>query len=200
LSYAAHLAWPTPTPAGLASPWTACEYADVVRSMIVAFKERQVTSLADDLGGLLASALRAAVPHPLRSAPLIVVPVPSRRTAVRERGHDSTLVLARQAASHLRAEGCFVAVHPLLRSRRAVADQAGLTAVDRARNLHGSMDCSARALRRLGRRHDRVVAVVIDDVLTTGATAREAQRALEAVGLPIFAIATVAATRRRLAQ
>ncbi len=200
LSGDARQAWPSPTPPGLATPWTTCEYADVARAMIVAFKERHVTGLAADLGDLLATALRGAVADQLRSAPVIVVPVPSRRAAIRERGHDATRLLAERAAWGLRSEGRLVEVHRLLRSRPGVADQAGLSAAERARNLQGSMACSTRALRRLGRRHDRVAVVVIDDVLTTGATAREAQRALEGVGLPITAIATIAATRRRLSD
>jgi predicted amidophosphoribosyltransferase len=59
------------------------------------------------------------------------------------------------------------------------------------------MCCPSRSLRRLGARHPRGLAVICDDVLTTGATAREAQRALEASGVTVLGIATVAATRRR---
>ena len=87
------------------------------------------------------------------------------------------------------------AVAPLLRLRPGVADQAGLRAGERARNLAGSMWCPSRSVARVAGVSARVV--VCDDVLTTGATAREAQRALEAVGLRVEAIATVAATRRR---
>jgi len=78
-----------------------------------------------------------------------------------------------------------------------VADQAGLDAAARFDNLAGSLHCPSAGLRRLRAWRRAVRVVVCDDVLTTGATAREAQRALEAVGLPVTGVATVAATRRR---
>jgi predicted amidophosphoribosyltransferase len=73
-----------------------------------------------------------------------------------------------------------------------VRDQATLDAGQRAANLAGSMRCRRpRATDRGG------VVVVVDDVLTTGSTVREAQRALEAAGLVVSGVAAVAATRRR---
>ncbi len=101
----------------------------------------------------------------------------------------------RRAASRVRRERP-AGVAPLLVSRGA-ADQAGLDAGDRATNMAGSMHCPSAALARVGRRWSRAHVLVCDDVLTTGSTAREAQRALEAVGLPPVAVAAVAATRRR---
>ena len=95
------------------------------------------------------------------------------------------------------ADGYDVIVQRLLRLRPGVVDQAGLGAAERAANLAGSMTCPGAGLRRLGARRSRVRAVVCDDVLTTGSTAREAQRALEAVGLEVAGVAVVAATRRR---
>ena len=83
---------------------------------------------------------------------------------------------------------------------RGAADQAGLDARGRAANVAGSMRCPSAALARLARRRGTAYVVVCDDVLTTGATAREAQRALEAVGLSPVAIAAVAATRRTARQ
>jgi predicted amidophosphoribosyltransferase len=128
----------------------------------------------------------------------VLVPVPSRPASVRQRGYDPTLALTVHAALLLRAAGWDVAVRRLLHTRPGVVDQAGLGAEERAANLAGSMCCRTSVLRRFAARHRRASLVVCDDVLTTGATAREAQRALEAVGLAVAGIATVAATRRRL--
>jgi predicted amidophosphoribosyltransferase len=163
--------------------------------MVLGHKERRVLALGRPLGRQLAVAVAAAVAGLPGDAPLVLVPVPSRAAAVRARGHDPTLTMTRRAAAELRSAGRPAVVGRLLRSRPGVADQAGLTAGERHANLAGSMACPASAVRRL--RLPRAHVVVCDDVLTTGATAREAQRALEVAGIPVRAVATVAATVRR---
>jgi predicted amidophosphoribosyltransferase len=163
--------------------------------MVVAHKERRVLALRRPLARMLATGVAAAGSG---IGPLVLVPVPSRPGSARARGHDPTDALTRDAARLLRRQGYDARRERLLVSRGAVADQAGLDALARAANLAGSMFCPTARLRRVAGRRLRVV--VCDDVLTTGATAREAQRALEAVGLEVAGIATAAATRLRRPQ
>ena len=196
-------AWPRPVPAGLATPWTGAEYADVARSLVLGLKERGMHGLRRPLAELLARAVRGAVAEVVTSdAALVLVPVPSLPATVRSRGHDPTWTMTRVAAARLRRDGYDVRAVRMLRIRRQVADQAGLDASRRAANLAGSMWCPSRSLQRLARslgaRRTNVSTVVCDDVLTTGSTAREAQRALEASGLSVLAVATAAATRKRI--
>ncbi|HEX3932387.1 MAG TPA: ComF family protein [Nocardioides sp.] len=194
-------AWPSPAPAGLTAPWAASAYAGTVRAMILAHKERGVLALADPLGELLAAAVDAALGDLLgpasSSASLLLVPVPSRPATVRQRGHDPTANLVAAAARRLSATGLAARSVPLLRARRGVADQSGLDAAARRANLAGAFRLHPTALRALARRREPVRVVVCDDVLTTGATAAEAQRAVRSVGLPALAVVAVAATRRR---
>ena len=185
---------PHPCPEGLATAFAAAEYADPVRRMILLHKERRAFALARPLGQALALAVRAGMAPRGRT---VLVPVPSRPVVGRARGHDPRLRIARAAARGLRAAGADVVVSPLLRQRDLVADQAGLTATERAVNLAGRMAVRRSGIRALARSGERVTAVVCDDVLTTGSTAREAQRALEDAGVPVAAICCVAATRKR---
>jgi len=184
------VSWPTPTPPGLALPVSAGEYDGALRLLVNAHKERARFVLARPLGQLLAAAVASLPPAP-GGAGRVLVPVPSHARVVRSRGHDPMLRVARAAAARLRERGEPARVAGLLRSTRRAQDQTGLTSGERMTNLAGSMRC----VRAPG---DARAVVVVDDVLTTGATAREAQRALEAAGVPVAGIATVAATRRRL--
>lgn len=201
LPVGAALRMPTPCPAGLVPSYSGGEYDGALRALVLAHKERRVLALGRPLGQVL----RAAVGTALAEAgigpgqPLVLVPVPSRPAAVRQRGHDPTRSTVRHAADALGSDGWPASTAGLLRVRPGVVDQAGLDARGRSANLAGSMAVDAAALRRLARSRPRAHVVLCDDVLTTGATLREAQRALESVGLVALAAATVAATQRRSA-
>lgn len=175
-------------------------YADTVRAMILGHKEHHLLALARPLGELLATAVSAALDDLLprgARAPVLLVPVPSRPSSVRQRGHEPTGSLVRAAAAHLTGPGRPAFTLPLLRTRPGLADQAGLDARGRALNLAGAFRVHGPALRRLARSEEAVHPIVCDDVLTTGSTAAEAQRALRAVGLAPVAAVAVAATPRR---
>jgi predicted amidophosphoribosyltransferase len=162
--------------------------------MILLHKERGLHPLARHLGVILAASVRAAL---VPGARTLLVPVPSSPAVVRARGHDAMLRVARVTAQVLRAEGCDVSAQPVLRQRDRITDQAGLTAAQRAVNLAGRMAAQRSRLSGLARAGVPLTALVCDDVITTGSTAREAQRALTDVGVPVAAICCVAATRRR---
>ncbi len=187
-------AWPTPTPEGLVEPWAASVYEGTVRAMVLGLKERRLLGLAVPLARLLAASVACELPQ---VSPVVLVPVPSRPSTVRARGHDPTRTITVRAARQLKSDGLDVEVRRLLRLRAGVVDQAGLGATERAANLHGSMQARAVAVHRSRLRHRPVRVVVCDDVLTSGSTAREAQRALEATGLDVVRVAVVAATPRR---
>jgi predicted amidophosphoribosyltransferase len=206
-------AWPSPSPAGLATPFAGGPYDGTLKALVIGLKERRLLALRRPLGHVLAVAVTAALDGPgegprdpagggarAEAGPVVLVPVPSRPGSVRRRALDSTYAVTAAAAGELRAAGREVTAVRLLRTRAGLQDQAGLSARERAVNLAGSLCCPAPALLRLARRVPRARFVVCDDVITTGATAREAQRALEAVGIEVLAVAAVAATRRRGAR
>ncbi|MFF4539585.1 ComF family protein [Streptomyces aureus] len=179
---------PLPEPQGLSVVHAAAPYGDEVRAMLLAHKERGALALAGPLGGALAGAVRAGLgpagrPGPLGpggrgAAAVLLVPVPSARWAVRARGHDPVRRIALAAAGELRRTGTPARVLGVLRQRRAVADQSGLNSRQRAANLAGALEVAAGGERLLAR-GGRVV--VVDDLMTTGASLAEAVRAVRAV-------------------
>jgi predicted amidophosphoribosyltransferase len=192
---------PTPEPAGLPRVFAAAAYADRARAVLLAHKERGVLALAGPLGRALAVSVRAAAgaaaaragPQPGEGwgRPLSLVPVPSARAAVARRGHDPVRRIALAAAGVLRRDGVAARVRPVLRQRRAVTDQAGLTAAQRLANLAGALAVVPGGLARAG------PVVLVDDLVTTGASLTEAARAVRAAGGVVLGAAVVAGGHTR---
>lgn len=184
-------ATPTPAPPGLPPVYAASVYDGVAKAALLAHKEAGRLVLARPLGRALAlsclGVLATTVGGPER---VRLVPVPSTAARVRQRGHDPLLRISRECRRALRSAGVAATVQPALRTVRSVADQAGLTARARHHNLRG-------ALRVGGRWSPDGAVIVVDDIITTGATAVEAARALAERGADVLGVAVIAATERR---
>lgn len=182
---------PSPEPEGLPPVHAAAPYENAVRAMLLAHKERGVLGLAGVLGGALADAVRAGAGHAGDRVPLLLVPVPSARRATAARGHDPARRIAAAAAAELRRGGARARMLAVLRQRRVVADQAGLGARERGLNLAGALGVVDGGRRLL----DGGRVVLVDDVLTTGASLAEAARAVRSAGrAPGMRAAVVAAS------
>ncbi len=192
---------PDPCPPGLPAPWSVGAYAGALRSLLVAHKERGRLGLAAPLGDALGRAVLAAAAAAgdgVVPSGVALVPVPSLPSAVRQRGHDPTARIARRAAQWLNTRGLPAAVVPLLRHARSVADQSGLSHARRAENLAGAFIARPVSPRMIRGLPGATRLVVVDDVVTTGATLADAVRALRADALAVSGVATVAATQRRV--
>lgn len=175
---------PSPEPPGLPPVWAAGWYGDEVRAVVLAHKERGALGLARPLG----TALAAAVQRVGVTGPLLLVPVPSARRAVARRGHDAIARMAGAAARELRRRGVPARAAAVLRQRSPVADQSGLTAAGRLANLTGAVVAAGGSAALLG----AAPVVLVDDLMTTGASLTVAARAVAVAGGQVAGAAVVA--------
>ncbi|WP_328858564.1 ComF family protein [Williamsia herbipolensis] len=174
------------------STWAVGRYVGPCRGAVLALKEHGRGDLVPILGAAVARDLvRLAVwselPHTTGS--LILVPAPTRWWAARRRGGDPVTAIARAAADLL---GPRVAVVGALRTSMWAQDSAGLSARDRVDNLAHAISLTARRASLARLRAPDTAVVLLDDVLTTGATATESLRVLAAAGVGVHAVLVIA--------
>lgn len=179
---------PSPPRPDLPPVVTAGVYAGALRTALVQLKDGGRADLREHLAPLLAAALRGS-PRP---PGLLVVPMPSSAAAVRRRGEAPVEALARAAVALLPAAGRPRVVAALQVTRR-VADQSELGIAARSANVAGAYAARSRRVSGLAGRP----VLLVDDVLTTGATLAEGTRAVRAAGGRVLGAAVVAATARR---
>ena len=146
-------------------------YSPTASKIILAAKENGLQG-ADDL-------LIEAIIHVLNKARLdkayfTLVPIPSSRQSQRGRGRSFIVDLTKTISKHTG-----IAVNDCLQASRRVSDQSGLTRVERISNMKGAFSLKSGSILRGD-------AIVIDDVVTTGATLQEAARALNSQGFHAF--------------
>ncbi|MGP0071061.1 MAG: ComF family protein [Bryobacteraceae bacterium] len=156
-------------------------YQDELRKLIQLFKYGRIPTLSAPLGRLLARAL------PREQSFDVIVPMPLHWRKRWQRGFNQAELLAREIGRRTH-----VPVQMALRRVRNTPAQAGLTSAKRRLNVSGAFRAKKRASID-GRR-----VLLIDDVMTTGATAASCARALKGAGARQVTLLTLARADRRL--
>jgi len=168
-------------------------YEGGLRDLIHMLKYHSVRPAANVLGRMLAEVIDGLAPS-WNNASLLVVPVPLFSAKLRQRGFNQAELIARVALKLSSYRERLALSVDVLDRARDTQSQTGLTPHQRRANLRGAFRVMDRAA-ILGRE-----IILVDDVLTTGATASECARVLRRAGATRIWVATVARTLKAEVQ
>ncbi len=171
--------------------YAAIRYDRVAMKIVLQAKEEGNRSAQ----ALLATAIRSSITHIISSSSkeFALVPIPTSTKPYRRRGIDPILELASQTRLQMQDANQKFTVAQLLEVRKPLQDQTGLTNLERLRNLAGAFQVKNEIARDF---YDSRPIIVIDDVVASGSTLREAVRALKERNLTVIGAASACFTFR----
>jgi ComF family protein len=152
---------------------TVTQYSDETSKLLVALKDKGQSALVAELAQMLRPIIEKI---PASESTRYLIPAPSRPENFSKRGFHPMLLLAQAVSSQCQN----LSVLNCLRFTRPVSDQVGLTEPERIANLASSMELNQRVSGR--------VCYLLDDVVTSGATALEAARVLALGGATLAGV------------
>lgn len=162
--------------------FSSIQYSPIASRVLLSAKESQLRA-ADQL--LIAGMAHALNLFVNRYGSATLVPIPSRKSATRKRGRnflqEITLEVAKKTG---------LPYQSLLSHNRKVRDQSNLNLLDRSRNVSGSFSVSRDISANISLGNIGPKIIVIDDLITTGATLGEAFRALRTAGFSVLGAVT----------
>lgn len=163
----------------------ALDYRGIVRHVLYRYKDHRIRQLARVLGPALGASVtlaadRAGVPARVT----VLTPMPTRRSSLRRRGFDATALLASESIKHVTTSGI----------RHLLVD----TRIGGAAKHVGAFERERRAVDAFRLKRERALpttpVILVDDIVTTGSTVKEAVETLLVAGVQVVAVATLAGT------
>lgn len=172
-------------------------YEGPTRALLIAYKHAGAYGFVRPLGRRLAAVIvkayeAAADPH---AQPVLIVTVPSRRSRVRKRGFRHVDALVREALREARPLGMRVERLRALRPLPGRTGQVGLDTASREQNARLIAVTRGAARKIRGR-----TVILVDDIVTSGATTRAACEALEHAGATVKAVVAICAVPHKNAR
>ena len=159
--------------------WAGALYGDELSDLILLAKEKNMAPSRNFLAGLLVESLMNARVEGQEARNVILVPVPSSKSANRTRGYRHAYLLSRELVKLLpQSHRNRASVQETLVVNRKIADQTNLNRLERERNVQG-----AYSVRKVDRLKGQVDIFLVDDLVTTGSSVIEGVRTLRKAGV-----------------
>jgi predicted amidophosphoribosyltransferase len=171
-------------------------YGESVSSVVLKAKEDQNRIAQELISQALVTSI-SAWKKEIDLSQVLLVPIPSSKRAIRRRGHSFLHPIIKKVITRLSDQGIqLFGWSELLVHTKRVRDQAGLTSLERERNLRDSfaMKATEDECDRLSRRP----IIIVDDVVTTGATLSSAYMALRERKMTVLGASTACASAHQL--